>query len=288
MSVGPKNGGEVRIFPLHRLPPGFLDSLEHPPDPPALPRPSATLTLLREGRTGLEVLLLKRSPRSGFIPGAWVFPGGTVDLADGDPRFLPRLYGITPEGAEGRLKTYASEPPALAYWVAAIRETFEETGVLIRRRADGTEPEPHHQTKAEALARSRLLVGELSFMEVLETLDLRLDAGALEYNGHWLTPECEPRRYETRFFATEVRRDTLVTPHDKEMVEARWLTPTEALTGNAEGTLPLVFPTLFTLEELEPFRTPRKALDYLRGKPVPRRLPTLRRTEGGIGFSLEH
>ena len=287
MSALPKNDGEVRVFPLHRLPPGFLDSLEHPPDPPALPRPSATLILLREGRTGLEVLLLKRSPSSGFIPGAWVFPGGTVDLTDGDPGFLPRLHGITPESAQCRLRTDDSETPALAYWVAALRETFEETGVLIHRRTDGTKSESHHQTEAEALARSSLLLGKMSFIDVLENLDLSLDAEALEYSGHWLTPECEPRRYETRFFATEVRGDASVIPHDKEMVEARWLTPTEALTGNEEGTLPLVFPTLFTLEDLEPFQTPRKALDYLRGKPVPRRLPRLRRTEGGIGIYLE-
>jgi len=185
------------------------------------------------------------------------------------------------------LGTDASEPPALAYWVAALRETFEETGVLIHRRTDRTKSESHHQTEAEALARSRLLIGEMSFMDVLENLDLRLDAEALEYSGHWVTPECEPRRYETRFFATEVRGDAVVTPHDKEMVEARWLTPTEALTGNQEGTLPLVFPTLFTLEGLELFQTPGKALDYLRGKPVPRRLPKLRRTQGGIGFYLE-
>ena len=74
-----------RIFPPHRLPPGFLATLQNPPVAPPVPRPSATLALLRNGAPGLEILLLKRSPRSGFIPGAWVFPGGTIDPSDADP-----------------------------------------------------------------------------------------------------------------------------------------------------------------------------------------------------------
>jgi len=286
LRAAPEDGGRTRVFPLHRLPSGFLRSLDNPPDPPALPRPSATLILLGEGRTGLEVLLLKRSPRSGFIPGAWVFPGGTVDRADSDPGILPRIHGITPESAQERLSPGEFEPPALAFWVAALRETFEETGILLYRRLGGERPESSQQARAEALARSRLLAGEMSFKDVLETLDVSLDAGALEYNGHWITPECEPRRYETRFFTAEVKGNAQVAPHEKEMVDALWLTPADALTRNQEGTLPLVFPTLFTLEELEPFLTPREALEYLREKPVPRRLPKLERTEGGIGFHL--
>jgi len=285
MTAG-REAGEARVFPLHRLPPRFLESLESPPDTPAFPRPSATLVLLRQGRAGLEVLLLERSPRSGFIPGAWVFPGGTVDRADGDPGILPRLHGITPETAHHRLHPDESGPPALAYWVAALRETFEETGVLLHRAKGGINAGSSHPSEKETLARSQLLAGEMSFRDVLESLNVILDAGSLEYNGHWLTPECEPRRYETRFFAAEVQKDVRVTPHRKEMADARWFTPAEALYRNQEGTLPLVFPTLFTLEELGPFHTPGEALDHLRGKPVPRRLPKLQRTDGGISLRL--
>jgi len=209
-----------------------------------------------------------------------------VDREDGNLDLLPWIHGLTPERAHERLKPVEPEPPALAFWVAALREAFEETGVLLSRRADGKSPDSSHQARAEALVRSRLLAGKMSFRDVLETLDVSLDAGALEYNGHWLTPECEPRRYETRFFTAEVAGNAQVTPHEKEMVDALWLTPADALTRNREGTLPLVFPTLFTLEELEPFRRPREALEFLGAKPVPRRLPKLERTEGGIRFSL--
>ena len=209
-----------------------------------------------------------------------------MDPEDGDPSLLPRIHGISPERAHERLQPGEAEPPALAFWVAALREAFEETGILLCRRARREGGGSSNPARAKALARSRLLAGEISFKEVLETLDLSLDAGALEYNGHWITPECEPRRYETRFFTAEVQENARVTPHEKEMVDALWLTPEEALTRNRKGTLPLVFPTLFTLEELEPFQTPREALEYLGEEPVSRRLPKLKRTERGIGFSL--
>jgi 8-oxo-dGTP pyrophosphatase MutT (NUDIX family) len=281
-----ESGNRNRVFPLRRLPPGFLRSLDNPPDPPVRPRPSATLVLMRKGSPGLEVLLLQRSPNSGFIPGAWVFPGGTVDRADDDSGIRSRLHGITLRDASRRLESSGSEPSALAFWVTALRETFEETGILLHRREGVGNPGPSPTTEIETLARNRLLSGEMSFKDVLEGLDLTLDAGALEYCGHWVTPECEPRRYETRFFAAEVRRGVSASPHAREAVVARWVTPADALTGNREGTLPLVFPTLSTLEELVPFRTPREALNHFRGKAVPRCLPKVERVPDGILFHL--
>ncbi len=303
------------VIPYRRLPKGFLRMLDDPPDPPAFPRPSATLVLLRRSPAGsprsgkLEVLLLKRSPRSGFIPGAWVFPGGTVDGEDGAPRLLTYLDGLSAEGALERLRrgnstTHPlekgtpgpqSEPPAWAYWVAAIRETFEETGVLLRKRPVGSSPgEPEDNEHgndqlgddAIAAARSRLLHGKEGFREILDGLGLFLDAGALEYCGHWLTPECEPRRYETRFFVTEIGPEIRITPHEKEMEDALWITPDQALARNREGSFPLVFPTLHTLEELRRFSTPGQALKSMRDRPVPRRLPKPERAEGGVRFML--
>lgn len=299
--------GAAWVLPFHRLPRGFLRLLDDPPDPPAFPRPSATLVLIRQGprqstpgeggeEAGLEVLLLKRSPRSGFIPGAWVFPGGTVDEEDGDPRLLPLLEGLsphqardrftlgnprTPPGAAGDVGD-SGAPPPWAYWVAAIRETFEETGILLRKEA----PEAPGEDALNS-ARMRVLNGEEGFRESLEALGLSLDTGSLEYNGHWLTPECEPRRYETRFFVTEVTPGVEVTPHEKEMVDALWLTPEEALERNREGDFPLVLPTLFTLQELRSFQTPAEALGFLRHRRVPRRLPRPERAEGGVLFRIQ-
>jgi 8-oxo-dGTP pyrophosphatase MutT (NUDIX family) len=275
------------VIPFHRLPEGFLRWLDDPPETPAYPRPSSTLVLLRKGGDGLEVLLMKRSPRSGFIPGAWVFPGGTVDQEDGHPDLLARVDGISPETARDRLQPATPQPPALAYWVTAIRETFEETGILLGSRVRSHRgPGSVEELVSTASARSELLAGQTTFGEVLTLLGVTPDAGSLEYIGHWLTPECEPRRYETRFFAAEAEPDARAIPHQKEMVDAVWLAPRAALSRNRDGDFPLALPTLFTLEELAPFQTPAEALENLRGRPVPRRLPVPERAEGGVRFHL--
>ena len=272
--------GDAWVLPFTRLPKGFLRFLDDPPDPPSTPAPSATLILLRKGNPGLEVLLMERTPRSVFIPGAWVFPGGRVDPEDGDLELLPFVQGPTREEARNILALENRKAPALAYWVAAARETFEETGVLISPGVGGVEPGELDR------ARASLLAGERSFLEILRSLGLELNLRTLQYHGYWLTPECEPRRYETRFFMTEVESNVLVSPHEKEMVAGRWFTPSEAMARNQEGTLPLVLPTLFTLQELLPYQTPREALEELGSRPVPRRLPVPERTEGGIRFRI--
>jgi 8-oxo-dGTP pyrophosphatase MutT (NUDIX family) len=185
-----------------------------------------------------------------------------------------------------------SGQPALAFWVAAMREAFEETGILLCRGEKGADDpllqgNPEGREEIMARARYRLLAGDMTFHQVLVELNATLDASALAYVGHWLTPECEPRRYETRFFLAEAPSDVRVTPHEKELVEALWITPGDALARNREGTLPLVLPTLFTLEQLEPFRSPREAMRQLKARPIPRRLPRPERTQGGVRFHLE-
>lgn len=287
---GPEEGSPVTpseegdrglwVLPFSRLPKGFLHLLDEPPDPPSVPVPSATLILLRQGDPGLEVLLLERTPRSGFIPGAWVFPGGRVDPEDCDPELWPFMEGLTEKESQKTLTMKGGPIPALAYWVAAARETFEETGVLI---SPGV---AYKDSEEVARARASLLGGGRSFLEILRSLGLKLNLRALQYHGYWLTPECEPRRYETRFFMTEVRSDVPVTPHEKEMVADRWLTPTEAIARNQAGALPLVLPTLFTLQELLPFRTPQEAMEELGRRPIPKRLPVPERAEGGVRFHL--
>ncbi len=300
----PENHGGVRVLPAHRLPPGFPSSLEEPPRPPATPRPSATLCLLRDGARGPEALLLKRTPRARFIPGAWVFPGGTVDPGDGAPALQERLTGLEPERAGELLGVAPDEtPPPLAYWVAALRETFEETAHLPAAKASRHAPVTSIPGKREATGagapgpalpthrvlelRDALLSGRVTFQEVLQESELTLDAGALAYVGHWITPVVEPLRFDTRFFAAVAPGDTPIDLHEAELVEALWLTPEKALERNREGTLPLVFPTLRTLEELAPFSTAREALKALGGRAVPRLLPRLVAAPGGIGIVVE-
>lgn len=212
-------------------------------------RRAATVLVLRPGPSGREVLLLKRSGRSGFFPDAWVFPGGRVEDAD---ETLPVRGAVT--GLEG-------EP----HWaVAAIRETFEEAGVWL---GEGT-PEPG--------LRERLVLrtGTLSPADGLVA-----DLDRVQFLAWWITPEAEPRRYDTRFFLALVEPHEVAhaTPCAVETVESRWLTPAEACRLQAAGTLFLAPPTLRVLEDLVAVAD----TDALRSLPPPSS-GILPRIEGGL------
>jgi 8-oxo-dGTP pyrophosphatase MutT (NUDIX family) len=236
------------------------------------------MVLLRLGESGMEVLLLQRSPRSGFIPGAWVFPGGRLDPEDADPSVLSGVESSAAWETQDPGVPYEPESTSPAFWVAAVRETFEETGILV---APGSNTVPRGDL---ARARGRLLRREARFPELLKELGLGVDVRRQAYIGHWLTPECEPRRYETRFFAAAVGAREEVSTHQAEMVGHRWLTPDEALRRNRRGSFPMVLPTFFTLEELQSFETPARALDALQSRPIMPRLPRPERTQEGIRF----
>jgi 8-oxo-dGTP pyrophosphatase MutT (NUDIX family) len=218
----------------------------------------------------------------GFIPGAYVFPGGRVDEGDGAQEVLRRLQGLEAGTAEDRLGTPVDGPPALAFFAAAIRETFEETGILL-----GYPEVPEPSPPALLSLRRQLLHGSRSFAQVLEEWGGRLDGRALTYIGHWVTPVPEARRFDTRFFATVVPATCRVDPDGEELVEALWITPRRALARNQRGSLPLVFPTIRTLEALAEFSSAARAVASFRNRPIPRCLPSLLPTSEGIRIELE-
>lgn len=275
-------------IPFDRLPPGFAESLDDPPADPVPARPAATIVLLRDGEAGLEVLLLRRVRSAGFVPGAWVFPGGRVDADDEAGDLVARLDGLDAEEAARRLELEGDTAPgALAYVIAALREAFEETGLLVARHADGSPAPSAAEDERVARARDRVLADEDAFATVLGELDLRLDGSAVAYIAHWITPVVEPRRYDTRFFAAAVAGSGAVALHEAELSEAVWLAPNEALRRNREGTLPMVFPTLKTIETLAEFSDTDGALATLEARPVPTILPRLVRTPTGVGLEID-
>ena len=275
------------VIPHDQLPPGFAAQLDDPPGPVAPPRPAATLVLLREGSSGLEVLLLKRAASAAFVPGAYVFPGGLVQGGDAGEAAL-RLHGVTPSQASARLGLPAdADPPGVAYYVAAIREAFEETGILL---AQGEGGEPPSAAARDPRVRSlwqEVLDDEGAFPAALDRLGCRMDGASLEYIAHWITPEAEPRRYDTRFFAGAVPAgvEPLVDP--REASEALWITPGEALVRHRAGGLPMVFPTLVTVEALTGFQDPWSALGAFRAREVRTYLPRLVRTPGGVRIQVD-
>ena len=276
------------VIPFDRLPPGFAETLDAPPDEPAATRPAATVVLLRDGGDGPEVLLLKRVRTSGFVPGAYVFPGGRVDADDSSPGLEARIEGIDAAGAARTLGLeLQASPPAIAYVLASIREAFEETGLLLARDRHGRPYPSAAEEPRIAAARARLLADEAAFLPVLDDLDARLDGAAVAYIAHWITPVVERRRYDTRFFAAAIEGPGTVEVHASEMSDAVWLTPPAALERHRDGRLPMVFPTIHTLEALCGFGSTREILDDYRDRPIPPILPRLVRTDRGVALDID-
>jgi Zn-dependent protease/8-oxo-dGTP pyrophosphatase MutT (NUDIX family) len=266
----PSTGADPFLIPIERLPEGFARSIDAPPAQPVEALPAATVVLARDGAAGLEVLLLKRHRSSGFVPGAYVFPGGRVDAGDADAAVLARLDGLP-----------VPLRPDAAYWVAAVREAFEETGVLIGGRAGAID--------ASALEdwREKLLRDQATLGAMLDALDLHLDLRRMIELAHWITPIAEPRRYDTRFFLAAPIGGADVRIDEREMTQALWLAPEDALRTFRAGGLPMVFPTVHTLQQLAEFRTATQALEALRGAPVRPFLPRLVKRADGVTIELD-
>ena len=263
-------------IPAERLPPGFVDTVEEVPERPATPRPAATIVLMRDGTAGPEVLLMRRHRGSGFVPGAWVFPGGRVDTADSGPALYERIEGLPTDPS-----------PDSDFWTAALRELFEETGVLLARDAQGTWAADATADRRLKGHRSALLEGTAAMLDVLEDLDLRLVADGMVHIAHWVTPVVEPRRYDTHFFVAALPPDRTAAADAREMTDTVWSTPAAALERFEAGALPMVFPTVKTLETLRGYGSVEDALTSLRHRNVPRILPRLVRTEKGVAIVIE-
>jgi glyoxylase-like metal-dependent hydrolase (beta-lactamase superfamily II)/8-oxo-dGTP pyrophosphatase MutT (NUDIX family) len=211
-------------------------------DGPVEARPAATVVLLRTGTAGLEALLTRRPTTMAFASDAHVFPGGRVDPADADPGLAARSVRTGPEAAAG-LGGDVAPAVALAAHVAAIRELFEEAGVLL---ADTTASVSH-----VAEGRSALLRGDTTMASLAEDLDLRLLTDRLVPLSRWVTPSGYPRRFDARFFATMLPDGAVPTFEGDEVAAHAWLRPADALAAMADGRLTMWLPTSTTLQQLE-------------------------------------
>jgi 8-oxo-dGTP pyrophosphatase MutT (NUDIX family) len=267
----------VFLIPDEQLPPGFAERVDRPIAGPAAARPAATVVLLRETHAaGVEALLLRRPARSRFAADAWVFPGGALDEADIDPALAAHLDG--PDAGTWATRLGLPRPEqALGFVVAALREAWEETGMLL---GSGASP------AAREAARGALLASDEPLTRLLHRSGIRLDTGRLLYLAHWITPEPEPRRYDTRFFAARVPVDAECVLHGDELAEARWVTPTEAVDGFHAGDLTLLPPTIDTLRRLADHRSLDAVWAELSDRPVPAVLPVMRRVPGGVEIDI--
>jgi len=211
------------------------------------PLPAATVTLVRDAPRGLEVLMLQRSHSLKFMPGVYVFPGGALDAADSSPEMQAMCAGLEDEAASRALGV---ERGGIAYWVAAIREAFEEAGILLAYDASGNMVSLHGDAAERYRAhRSSLDERRGDFGAIVREEGLRLAVDRLTYFGHWITPVRAPRRYDTRFFLA-VAPERQEARHDNyETIAQVWVRPQEALDLCARETINMRFPTIKTLEQ---------------------------------------
>ena len=241
-----------------------------------VPRPASTILLLRDstgadGGCEIEVFMMVRHYEIDFSSGALVFPGGSVDAGDRDIVGNPDLY----VGGEGL------DVAALSFGIAAIRETFEESGILLARPRGSTALiDARCAREIEAAHRAALCEGKTTFEKVLAENGLALALDELVPYAHWITPEGMPKRFDTWFFLAAAPPMQAGAHDGKESTEAIWLSPREALAGGESGRFKLPFPTTRNLIKLGRQKTAVAALDDSRGKAIVTVMPVMTKTNG--------
>jgi 8-oxo-dGTP pyrophosphatase MutT (NUDIX family) len=267
------------------------------PDPGAMPfsppgsapvavRDAATVMLVRDRADGMEVFMLRRNLNSDFVGGAYVFPGGAVDEADRHADLEAVCEGRTDDQASVMLGV---ERGGLAYWVAAVRECFEEAGVLLAVNSDNEIISFADPAVEVRFAEHRAAVndGSLRLVDLCAKEGLRLDADRIHYFSHWITPEGAPRRYDTRFFVTAAPPEQVGLHDDRETIANLWVRPANALARWEAGELDLIFPTIKNLEAISRFD---RSADLLAAaaaiEEVPTVLPRIARDGTGDGVRI--
>ncbi len=215
-------------------------------------RDAATVVLVREaahGAAGFEVFMLLRTVKSDFNAGAYVFPGGGVDRADGSLDAERLCMGLDAGQANVRLGVTGG---GLAFYLAAIRECFEEAGVLLAADVSGRALSLHDDALQQRFAahRAALNAGRTTLTAICEREGLRLPLDQVHYYSHWITPEGMPRRYDTRFFLCRAPAEQEPLHDGQETVDHCWVRPADALHRHAAGTFKLVPATRKQLEFL--------------------------------------
>lgn len=216
--------------------------------------------LLRPRAVGFEVFLLRRSAHSAFAPDAYVFPGGALDDDDSTVEASERTLDAQPERLQREFRGLVGPADAAALCVAALRELFEEAGVLFASSAASE--------RAIEDGRARLRFGDARFSQVLHDLECRADIGALALFSRWITPPNEPRRYDTYFFIARMPADQTPVADADETHDGRWIAPSDALAAFERGDLHLVYPTIKHLERLTAFDDLDTLFAFTRSKPI--------------------
>ncbi len=241
----------------------------------ATPLASATVMLVRDGASGIEVFMVVRHHAIDFAKGALVFPGGKVDEADADAALHARCRGLA-----------GLDDAAAALRIAAIREAFEEAGLLLAYARGGG---PIDGARVAALGgryRQELIASTSGLKAMVEGEELELDAGALVPFAHWVTPESSPRRFDTHFFIAAAPAGQMLSHDGGESVDSLWISPNTALADADAGRRTVVFATRQNLGKLARSTSIADALERARREPVVTVRPDVTRVAGGVRIRI--
>lgn len=238
---------------------------------PVKARLAATLLLARDGAAGMEVFMVVRHHQIDFASGALVFPGGSADPSDADPRLRALCDGV------GDV-----DDDMLAVMVAAAREAFEECGVLYARpHGDVALVDGARADELGAKYRQDLEAGKLGMADIAATEGLRLALDRLTHFAHWITPPHMPKRFDTHFFLAEAPGDHVLAHDGSESVDSVWITPRQACDEADAGQRTVIFPTRLNIEKVGRSATVADALARAAAEPVVTVLPVSEKVEGG-------
>ena len=238
--------------------------------------PASTILLLRDGPQALEVFMVERHHQIDFAEGALVFPGGKIDPADADPELAGHC-----ETGPGRLAhDLADDDRALR--VGAIRETFEESGVLLARPAgESALVGADRLTVLAKQHREAIHRGERTMLELVREESLVLALDRLVPFAHWITPEFMPKRFDTHFYLVDAPTDQLAVHDGSESVDSLWTTAASALELEREGRRTIIFPTLENIRKLARSGSVAEAIERAYAAPIVTVLPRIEKEEDG-------
>lgn len=248
---------------------------------PVPARDAATVVLVRDAPGGIEVLLLERHAASPMSPGAFAFPGGRVEATDAAPDGERLCRGLTAAAAAATLPDVWPPQRALGFWIAALREAFEEAGLLLAYDRGGSPFVPAARARERLAAqRARWRKDPGAFTAMLAAEGLTLATDRMAYWAHWITPEERPRRYDTRFFVAAAFADAAPEPDGVEVVGWRWIAPAAALAEQRAGRLVLPVPTQRVLASLAPHGSVAAVLAAAPAREIRPIRPRIVRAEG--------
>ena len=241
--------------------------------PAPVPVPSATILILRDAAEGMEVFMVKRHHQVDYVAGALVFPGGKVSKSDYDTGLDELLCGA---------ETWDAPMRALA--VAAIREAFEEAGILFAREAATGEFISAERLEALDHYRDPLEKGEIGLIDMLRAEKLVVACDALAHFAHWITPLANPKRFDTHFFLAAVPKGQAGRHGGRESVDSVWITPEDAVADRDKWTV--VFPTRLNLLKLAKSRNVADAMQAATAAPPLTVEPIFEKREDGVYLSI--